>query len=378
MAAENILQRLEEIINDFAIYGIPEEILPMGKGHINDTFISRWDQGGAKVRYTHQRINNKVFIHPDEIMQNICRVTEHISGKLANAGTDDRGRRVLRVVPGRDGNPWVRDNEGGWWRTYCFIEGSHTGDTASSPEEAELLGKSVGQFQKQLADLGGARLFETIVNFHNMETRYVRFHDSLKKDELNRAKDAVPEIDFYLENEERGGILIRALRDGTIPERICHNDTKLSNILLDDKTGNALCVIDLDTIMPGTSLFDLGDLIRTVTITAAEDEKDLSKVSFDPVFHKALLKGYLSEALDFLEPEEHKLLCESGRNLAHIMGLRFLTDYLEGDHYYHTSRPGHNLDRTRTQMTFIRSMDDQWEEAEKIAFNLAAGTPCIR
>jgi len=360
----------EEIIHDFVIHGILEDIRPMGKGHINDTFISAWNQGGAVVRYTHQRINHHVFIHPDEVMENISRVTGHISKKLAAANTPDRSRRVLQVVPGRSGKPWVRDRDGYFWRTYCYIEKSHTGDTTSSPEEATLLGRSVGQFQKQLADLGGTRLFETIVNFHNMETRYVRFHKTLEKDELNRAKDAGPEIAFYLENEERGGILIRSLRNGIIPERICHNDTKLSNILLDDESGAALCVIDLDTVMPGSSLFDLGDLIRTVTITAAEDEQDLSKVRFDPVFHKALLKGYLSEALDFLTSAEHKLLCESGRNLAHIMGLRFLTDYLEGDHYYHTSRPGHNLDRTRTQMTFIRSMDDQWSEAERIAREL--------
>ena len=369
----NTLARLGEIIDGFAIYGSPEEIRPMGKGHINDTFISRWNQAGAHVRYTHQRINHKVFIHPDEVMENISRVTRHISAKLAAAGEKDISRRVLTVVPARSGEPWIRDSEGGWWRTYCYIEGSHTGDTASSPEEAELLGMKAGQFQKQLADLEGPRLFETILNFHNMETRYVRFHEALKKDELNRAKEAAPEIDFYLANEERGGILIRSLRSGAIPERICHNDTKLNNILLDDNGGGALCVIDLDTVMPGTSLFDLGDLIRTVTITAAEDEKDLSRVCFNPVFHKALLKGYLSEALDFLVPEEHKLLCESGRNLAHIMGLRFLTDYLEGDHYYHISRPGHNLDRTRTQMTFIRSMDDQWDEAERIAREIVNG-----
>ena len=362
----------DEIIREFAIYGVPVEIKPMGKGHINDTFISAWDQGGTVVRYTHQRINHHVFIHPDEVMENISRVTGHISQKLAAANVPDRSRRVLEVVKSRSGKPFFRDRDGYCWRTYCFIERSHTGDTAASPAEAELLGRSVGQFQKQLADLGGPRLFETIANFHNMETRYLNFHKALEKDLLNRAKDAAPEIEFYLENEERGGMLIRSLRNKIIPERICHNDTKLSNILLDDETDTALCVIDLDTVMPGSSLFDLGDLIRTVAITAAEDEQDLSKVRFDPVFHRALLKGYLSEALEFLKPAEHKLLCESGRNLAHIMGLRFLTDYLEGDHYYHISRPGHNLDRTRTQMTFIRSMDEQWSEAERIAAELVS------
>jgi Ser/Thr protein kinase RdoA (MazF antagonist) len=270
------------------------------------------------------------------------------------------------VVPGRDKKPFIRDKEGGWWRTYCFIEGTHTGDMASSPKEAELLGKSIGHFQKQLADLGGERLFETISDFHNMETRYGRFHKALEKDEFQRAKEAEPELAFFLENEERGGILIRSLREGRIPERICHNDTKMNNILLDDKTGDAMAVIDLDTVMPGASLFDFGDLVRTVTITAVEDEQDLSKVSFNPVLFKALLTGYLSEGRDFLQDEELRLLCEAGRNITQIMGLRFLTDFLEGDHYYHTARPGHNVDRCRTQIALIRSIDEQWAEAEGI------------
>ena len=370
MSDKNPRILLEEIICNFMIYGSLLEILPLGKGHINDTFISSWDQGGTTVRYTHQKINHNVFVHPDEVMENISRVTSHINMKLA--GARDRGRRVLAVIPARDGKPWTRDTDGGWWRTYSYIEGTHTGDTASSPAEAELLGRCAGEFQKQLADLGGPRLHETIVDFHNMETRYIRFHSALEKDELNRAKDAKSEIGLLLDNEERGGILIRSLRSKTIPERICHNDTKLNNILLDDSNGSALCVIDLDTVMPGTSLFDLGDLVRTVAITAAEDERDLSKVAFDPVFHRALLKGYLSQALDFLVPSEYGLLCESGRNLTQIMCLRFCTDFLEGDHYYHTSRPGHNLDRCRTQIALINSMDAQWDKAERTAGELVS------
>ena len=366
------LTRLREIINEFMIYGELEEIRPLGKGHINVTFLSQWNQGGTRVRYTHQRINEKVFVHPDKLMENFCRVTDHIFRKLGVEDVKDMSRRVLSVVGGRDGKPWVRDKEGGWWRTYCFIEGTHTCDITSSPKEAELLGKSIGTFQKQLADLGGERLYETIPNFHNMETRYIRFHKALEKDEFQRSKEAAPEVSFFLENEERGGILIRSIREGLIPERICHNDTKMNNILLDDKTGEALCVIDLDTVMPGSSLFDFGDLVRTVTTTAAEDEQDLTKVRFDPVFFKALLSGYLSEARNFLVTEELKLLCEAGRNITQIMGLRFLTDFLEGDHYYHTSRPGHNLDRSRTQITLIRSMDDQWAELGRIAAELVS------
>jgi hypothetical protein len=365
------LSLLEGIIPQFAIYGELVNLKPFGKGHINDTFLSTWNQAGTRVRYTHQRINDHVFTKPDEVMENILRVTTHIAKKLSARNMPDRSRRTLTVILSRDGKPWVRDVEGNWWRTYCFIENAHARELAESPDEAKLLGKSAGLFQKQLADLEGPRLFEAIPNFHNMETRYARFHEALDKDEHKRAKTCEKEIAFLLENEERGGMLIRSMREGRIPERICHNDTKMNNILLDDAGGEALCVIDLDTVMPGTSLFDWGDLVRTVATRAEEDERDLSKAMFDTAYFRSLLEGYLSEARDFLIPEEYGLLTEAGRNLTQIMGLRFLTDYLEGDHYYHIARPDHNLDRCRNQIALIKSIDSQWEEAEKIVKELA-------
>lgn len=369
--------RLQHIISQFAIDGEFETAVPMGGGHINDTFVSRWNQEGNKVRYTHQRINDHVFTRPDEVMENIERVTRHIRKKLAAGNLGDRSRRTLTVIPSWNGKPWARDAEGGWWRTYCFIEGVCALELAESPEEARVLGKSIGGFQKQMADLPGPRLYETIPDFHNMETRYVRFHEALKRDICSRAKGCEKEIAFLLENEERGGMLIRSIREGSIPERICHNDAKMNNILLDDVNSEALCVIDLDTVMPGTSLFDLGDLIRTVATRAEEDEQDLSLVHFDTVYFRALLEGYLSEARDFLIPREYALLTESGRNLTHIMSLRFLTDYLDGDHYYRIDRPEHNLDRCRNQIALIRSLDTHWDEAETIVKELQ-NTVCHR
>jgi Ser/Thr protein kinase RdoA (MazF antagonist) len=198
-----------------------------------------------------------------------------------------------------------------------------------------------------------------------MEWRYQQFYEALSR--TGRADEAREEIAFMRENEERGSALIRALREGKIPERLSHNDTKMNNILIDNETGGALCVVDLDTVMPGTCLFDVGDLVRSVTTRAEEDERDLSKVCFDPVFFKALLEGYHGEAKDFLIPEEKKLLVEAGRNLTQIMALRFLIDFLEGDRYYSVKRPGHNLDRCRNQIALVRSMDSQWETAEDIA-----------
>jgi hypothetical protein len=356
----------ENILGQFAIYGEIEGIELFGSGHINQTYRSRWNQAGKRVHYTHQRINDKVFLKPDELMENIDRVTRHIAAKLKNDGIEDRSRRVLKVVPSREGKLYVRDDEGGWWRTFLFIENTHTLEITVSPESAGFLGKSIARFQRQLVDLGGKRLYETIPDFHNMEKRYEHFHDALSKDFKGRAKDVEPEIDFMKRNEGRGAVLIRALREGHLPERICHNDAKMSNILIDDDSSEALCVIDLDTVMPGTSLFDVGDLIRTVTTTAAEDEKDLSRVEFDLEFFEALLGGYLSEAGKFLTPPELELICESGRNITQIMGLRFLTDYIEGDRYYRIARPDHNLDRCRTQIALINSMDAKWERAGKI------------
>jgi hypothetical protein len=354
------LSLLLGLIDQFSLYGDFEIAVPYGSGHINDTFMSRWDQAGVKVRYVHQRINEAVFTRPDEVMENIQRVTGHIIKKFA--GTPDKSRRTLTVVPARDGKPWVRDPDGGWWRTYLFIEGTHSQELADSPKDAWFLGKSIGFFQKQLADLGGERLHETIPDFHNMENRFRLFYDAVLRDAKNRAGKVGEEINFMKENEERGGILIRALREGRIPERICHNDTKMDNILIDNETSQALCVADLDTVMPGTSLFDLGDLIRSVTTRAAEDERDLSKATVDLEYFKALLEGYFSEALDFLVPAEIALAAEAGRNITQIMALRFLTDYLEGDRYYHIARPDHNLDRCRNQIALIRSMDAQWDK----------------
>jgi len=358
------------VIGRFAIYGDLQAVEPFGGGHINGTFRSTWNQAGARVRYTHQRINEQVFHKPDEVMDNIVRVTRHIAGKLSQAGRSDISRRVLTVVPARDGAPFVRDSEGGFWRTYLFIEASHTLDVASSPEEARVLGRSVGLFQRQLSGIDGPRLHEGIPAFHDMEKRYARFHTALAKDALGRAKEAREEIAFLEHNEERGALLIRALRDGTLPERICHNDTKMNNILLDDATGEALCVLDLDTVMPGTPLFDTGDLIRSVPATAVEDERDLSKVGFSLPLFQALIAGYLSEAREFLTERERSLILESGRNITQIMALRFFTDYLEGDHYYRIDRPGHNLDRCRNQIALVKSLDAQWEKAAAIVQTL--------
>ncbi|MCL2043981.1 MAG: aminoglycoside phosphotransferase family protein [Treponema sp.] len=358
---------LKETINQFAIDAELTGLKPFGNGHINDTYQSEWEKAGVISRYLHQRINDRIFRRPDHVMENIRRVTNHIREKINRTGFGDKNLCTLTIIPSRDGKLWVRDSEGGWWRTYHFIENSHAPEQITSADDARILGNSIAHFQSLLLDLGSPRLHETIPDFHNMEIRYRQFHHAISEDTHNRVKNVNTEIAFMLENEERGSVLIRSLRDGTIPERICHNDAKINNILIDNTGSHVLCVIDLDTVMPGTVLFDLGDLIRTVANRAKEDEQDLSKVEFDLTYFEALLDGYLSGACDFLISAERALICEAGRNITQIMGLRFLTDYLEGDHYYRTSRPDHNLDRCRTQIALIQSMDSKREDVQVIA-----------
>jgi Ser/Thr protein kinase RdoA (MazF antagonist) len=360
---------LVELVNSFTIHGDFESISAHGNGHINQTLVSVWNQGGTRVRYLHQQINSQIFVRPDEVMENIERVSLHIKSKLP--GVKDKSRRTLTVVPARSGKLFARDKKQGWWRTYLFIEGAHSLETAANPGEVYLLGASVGRFQNQLADLGGERLHESIPGFHNMERRYKKFYTALALDPFKRVAEAAAEIAFMRENEKRGLALMEAVWEGTIPERISHNDTKINNILIDNEDNSALCLVDLDTVMPGSSLFDVGDLIRTAACRAEEDETDFSRVIFDPVFYRALLEGYLSEAGEFLTGAEKKLLAESGRSFAQIMGLRFLTDYLEGDRYYQIARPLHNLDRCRNQIALIKSMDAQWDTALGIAAELS-------
>jgi len=361
---------LAEIASLFSIYGEFISAIPFGKGHINDTFKSFWNQAGITTSYTHQRINDRIFVHPDRVMDNILRVTKHITDKNRADSTASWSRRSLTVIPALDGKPWARDNKGNWWRAYLFIGNSHTRDTASSAEEARMLAEAVGLFQSQLSDLPAPRLYDTIEDFHDMEKRYPLFYDALEKNPYGRAGAAEVEINFFKENEKRGSILIRALREKLIPERICHNDTKMNNILIDDNDLSALCMIDLDTVMPGSSLYDLGDLIRTAANKAAEDEQDTTKAAFDTNFYKSILEGYLTHAKKILIQKEKDLLAESGRYMTQIMGLRFLTDYLNGDKYYRTSRPDHNLDRCRVQIALIKSMDSEWNTIQDITRNI--------
>ena len=332
---------------------------PYGSGHINDTFLTLVEIAGQQRRFILQRINHQVFKQPDLLMENVARVCAHAHAKLRAAGTGDAHRRALRLIPTHQGKAWHVDPSGNRWRCYDFIEGATGHDVVRSPAQAEAAAKAFGAFQSLLADLPGERLHETIPDFHHTPSRFARFQAALAKDSHGRAAAAGPEIAFALARAGEVSVVVDALRAGSLPERVTHNDTKLNNVLLDDVTQEGVCVIDLDTVMPGSALYDFGDLVRTSTSPAAEDETDLSLVRMQLPMFAALVRGYLSSARGFLTPREKELLPFAGKLITFEIGLRFLTDWLEGDTYFKIKRPAHNLDRCRTQFKLVASIEEQ-------------------
>ena len=364
MSSRNFTEeQLREIIALFQVYGDIVSVNRYGSGHINDTFKIDISIGGAPVSYVLQRINDSIFTRPDRVMENIARVTNHIRGKFA--GAEDATRRTLTVIPARDGQPVARGPEGGWWRMYVFITGAKTIDLIENADQARKAAKAFAGFQNALADLPAPRLFETIPNFHNTLSRLEQLDTAAAEDKMGRKASVVAELAFVDAHREEAGKIVKMMENGEIPERITHNDTKINNVMLDDVTGEGVAVIDLDTVMPGCALYDFGDMVRTSTAAAAEDEKDLSKVFSRKEYFEALVKGYLSEA-KFLTEAEKENLAFSGRLITFTIGIRFLADYLAGDTYFRTAYADHNLVRCRTQFKMVESMEAQRDEYEAI------------
>lgn len=372
-----ILDRARQAASSFAVYGDFAGIEAYGTGHINATFRFTMDQGGRTVRYLLQRINTSIFRDPEGLMDNVVRVTEHLRRRLAAEGRTELSRRALTVVPTREGRPLWRDEAGGAWRCYLFIEKASASDLMNSPEKARYLGEASGRFLCLLSDMPGPRLVESIPNFHNPRLRYAAFEKALSGDPRGRASSVRPEIAFMRENREGFDRILAALESGAVPERTTHNDTKISNLLLDDATAEAICMIDLDTVMPGSSAYDFGDLARTVPTSAAEDDPDNSSMSLVMPMYEALAQGFARGTADkgrsFLTPAERELLPWGARIVTLLMAIRFLTDYLCGDVYYHVARESHNLDRCRSQIALIRSMDARWTEVLSVTKAAFAG-----
>ena len=351
-------QELLEVSKHFQIYGQILHAEPCKIGHINETYTATYDQAGVRVRYIHQKINQGVFKNPDAVMDNIMRITTHIRQKLA--GIPEVTRRVLTVVPTRDGRPYHRNGSGDVWRSFFFIEGAQTFEAVQSTRQATEAGKAFGRFQHLVSDLPG-RLVETIPDFHHTRKRFAALQQAVKDDHCSRVKSARAEIEFAFNHEPVVDVLLDAHARGEIPERITHNDTKFNNVMLDTESGEAMCVVDLDTVMPGLALYDFGDMVRTTTSPTLEDERDLSKVQMQMPMFEALAAGYWSTAGSFLNAAEKRLLPFAGKLITFNIGIRFLTDYLRGDQYFRVHRPGHNLDRSRTQFRLIESIENQEE-----------------
>ena len=338
---------------------------PYGSGHINDTFRIEVDQAGIRTRFILQRVNSNVFKQPIPLMENVKRVTDEALRVLLAEGCKEAYRRTLTIIPAKDGKPYAQDEEGNVWRVYPFIERARPHDSLETPGQCIEVARAFGNLQTLGANLPGEPLFETIPDFHNTTKRFRNFQNAIATDPLGRAKSVQKEIDWFLAREADCHKVVNYLASGELPLRVTHNDTKLNNVMLDDVTGGGVCVIDLDTTMPGSSLYDFGDMIRTSTSPAAEDEKDISKVTMRMEYFEALAKGYC-EAATFLTPLEKSLLPFSGKLLTMECGMRFLTDYLEGDTYFKIKRPEHNLDRTRTQMALVESIEAQMDAMMRV------------
>jgi aminoglycoside phosphotransferase (APT) family kinase protein len=352
---------IEEISRQFQIYGEILHAEPCKIGHINETFAATYAQGGTRVRYIHQKINQNVFKDPESLMENVTRVTSHIREKLSKRGERDVTRKALTLVPARDGRPFHRNGDGDYWRTFFYVEGAQTFEAVQTPAQAFQAGCAFGNFQSLLVDLPGKRLVETIPAFHNTRNRFEHFRQAVVADHCNRAQSATREIQFALQHEDIVDVLLNALAKGQIPERITHNDTKFNNVMLDNESGCQICVLDLDTVMPGLVLYDFGDMVRTTTSPTLEDERDLTRIQMQMPMFEALARGYLEAAGSFLTPAEKALLAFSGKLITFTIGLRFLTDYLAGDKYFRVHRPEHNLDRCRTQFKLMESIEQQEE-----------------
>jgi Ser/Thr protein kinase RdoA (MazF antagonist) len=361
---------LKTISRQFQIYGeiMHAELLKIG--HINETYTATYNQGGMRVRYVHQKINRSVFKNPDGVMKNVMRVTTQIRKKLEARNVPDLTRRTLIVIPTRDGRAYHQNGNRDVWRTFVYVEGVQTHEAVQSPAQAFQAGKAFGEFQSLLVDLPGGRLVETIPDFHNTRKRFDNFQAAVQADRANRAANARREIEFAQQRQAITVVILEAMRQGKIPERITHNDTKFNNVMLDVVTGEAMCIVDLDTVMPGCALYDFGDMVRSTTSPTLEDELDLSKVRMQMPMFKQLARGYLAAAAPFLTKREKELIAFSGKLITFEIGLRFLTDYLSGDVYFRTHRAEHNLDRCRTQFKLVESIERQEAAMQKFVNGL--------
>ncbi len=365
MSITNTINVLD-IIKQFPEFGKINGYKPITDGHINDTYVVEYLLADGKTeKYLLQRINTNVFKMPVELMENVMGVTAHLRNKIIAAGGDPM-RETLTVYPAKDGKNYVMSDDGGCWRLYNFVDDTYSINELTNPDDFRNAALTFGNFQKLLADYPIDTLHETIPNFHNTPSRFNDLKIAIENNFSGRKEECLPEIEFALAREKDCSVITDLLDSGVMPLKVTHNDTKLNNVLFDKKTNKGICVVDLDTVMPGSSLYDFGDSIRFGANTAAEDEKDLSKVSLSLEYFKAYVDGYLETAGDSLTKEEIDLLPFASKLLTFECGMRFLGDFLNGDVYFKTEYPEHNLVRARTQFKLVEDIEAKMDEMSAI------------
>ena len=363
---------IKNVLPFFKFIGKYSNVREVTSGNVNNTFVLEYEDHNRINYYTLQHINTYVFKNPHEVMSNISAVTNHLRNALIKT-TGSAERRVLELIQTTDGKNLFVDEEGDTWRAYVYIDGASALDTTRSPEEMEEVGRGFGNFQKLLYDFPAQDLFCPIPNFHHSLKRFFAFVHALDQDKAGRAKDIEEEIEFMFENRRMLGSIVKMLDSGTIPYRVTHNDTKSNNVLLDNETGKAICVIDLDTVMAGSVLYDYGDAIRFGASTAAEDEEDISKISLDMDKAKAFTKGFIEETNGFLTNEELLNLPLGIKVLTCELAIRFLTDYIDGDVYFKVNSPDHNLIRARAQIALFNDIVRREQELQEMTERYIAG-----
>lgn len=355
----------EEAIHNFDFCGTVTDIKPYGSGHINDTFLMTCEEKGKEKHYILQKMNTDIFQNPDELMENIINVTSFLRKKIIENGGDPE-RETLNVILTKNGESYYRDSDGGCWRMYKFIEDATSYDQVEKPDDFYQTAVAFGNFQYLLSEFSAEVLHETIPDFHNTIDRFAKFKRAVEEDICQRASSVEKEIQFVLDREDLAYTMCTMLRNNELPLRVTHNDTKLNNIMIDNQTGKGICVIDLDTVMPGLAGNDFGDSIRFGANTAAEDEKDLSKVSCDLNLFELYTKGFTEGCRGSLTKKEIETLPLGAKTMTFECGMRFLTDYLQGDTYFKIHREGHNLDRCRTQFALVEDMEKKWDQMMEI------------
>ena len=361
---------LVEVLDQFDFPATLVGAVRYGQGHINDTFcVLCQPQEGDCVRFILQGLSSAAFPHPEELMENFIGITSYLRQKVQENGGDP-ARETLSLVKTKDGRDFYTDSQGKVWRLTPFIENTDCFQSAT-PELFEASARAFGRFQYMLQGYPAETLHETIVKFHDTEDRFAKFVAALEADKLGRAKDIQGDIQFVLDRKVDCSVALQALREGKLPLRVTHNDTKLNNILIDRDTHEGICVIDLDTTMPGLAINDFGDSIRFGANHSKEDEQDLSKVNFDIGLYEVYTRGFLEGAKGSLTAGELEYLPWGARLMTLECGIRFLTDYLDGDHYFHIHRPGQNLDRARTQFKLVSDMEAQFADMAAVVAKYA-------